>query len=148
MSFQNYSTKDIAIVVCGIPIDPGDYAEEFVRISFGEQAFTMKAGGAGGVTRVFRDNFTATIELTLMYGSPANARLSAQFAGDVASRIGVGPLAITDMLSGTPPTTLMLATNAWIRQMPDLTLGSEAPEVTWMIDTARLSMVLGTNFIG
>lgn len=147
MAFHVYSSKDIVVTLNGVPLDPGGYAEEFVRITYNEDAMTLRMGGAGGATRAHNSNRSARIELSLLSGAVANSTLSAFHAADVATGAGIGVLAIVDMKSlvGGIPTTLFEASHCWVVKYPDVTYGLEAPDFTWILETEELIAAFGTN---
>jgi len=143
MGFKIYDPDQITIVAMGIPIDKGYADGEFVTLDNVEDAFTMKVGTDGEVTRSKTNNKTAIVTLKLMQSADANTALSALHNLDLAAPngAGVGPLLIKDR-SGT---SLWAASKAWIQKPPAVSLDREATPREWQIACADLVRVDGGN---
>jgi len=140
MATYIYDSDRVMFVFAGIPITGGYTDGDFISITVPD-AFTMKVGTSGEVSRSKTRNRTATIELHLMSTSPFNAVLSGIHNADLETSggAGVGEFNVTD-LNGT---STHVAGNAWIVKAPDVTYGAEAVELVWTFNADRL-----TNFVG
>ena len=145
MGAKIYDSKEVTVVVCGIPIDSiGGYADgEFLTIEQAEQDFMSVVGTDGEVSRSKSNNRMATITLSLMQTSTANAALSALNNIDVAAKngAGVGPLMIKDRQG----TALYSASKCWISKPPDVTFDRTATARAWEITCADLVRLDGGN---
>ncbi len=112
----------------------------YVAVERAADGKTMKVGSQGDVAVTKNRNRTGSVTFTLMEGSPTNADLSKVYnddENDVAD--GNGSLMITD-LNGT---TVYKASTAWIRKLPKGEHGNESGNREWVIDCAKLLMVVG-----
>lgn len=146
MALSTYSPQKVAMAIAGIPIDPSDFGQEYIRITYNNDQFSLRVGAGGGATRAQTGDRSATIEVTLKHGSNANTRLSALHNNDLANGTGgIGPFSMALMDSGTPPTHTHKSRNVWVKKFPDVTLGQEGPEYTWVLETDQLESTLGTS---
>ena len=142
-NFHVYDPNEVSIVVCGIPIEGGFADGTFVELEQDSDDFVDVAGTDGDVTRSKTNDRRATITLTLMSSSPANALLSAlnnidRRAGNGA---GVGPCLIKD----NQGTSLHAGEKSWIAKPPTVTYDKTATPRVWKIRVASLERLDGGN---
>ncbi len=113
--------------------------DKFIKASRDEDSFTKHKGVAGEGGRSKNNNRGGTVEFTVLAQSQTNDILSAILAGDELLGTGVGALFLKE-LNGT---TVLAASNAWLKRVPDTERGKEAGEVTWMWDCDDLEMFNG-----
>lgn len=142
--FKNYNPKQVtvsfgAIIVQGFNDGP------FIKTVRNSDAYTVKVGAHGDVTRVRSLDRTGQVTITLLAESPTNDLLSFQANLDEASDAGgaVAPLMIKD-LNGL---TLMIAENAWIMKYPEVEHATDASPREWVLECADLKMVVGGSLV-
>jgi hypothetical protein len=111
----------------------------FIKATRYEDAATLHVGANGDTTRVINRNRSGSVELTFVQGSPANDVLSAILEQDEREGDGVGVLQIVDA-NGT---TVLHATNAWVKKWADVEFASGHSGRTWTIDCAKLDVFIG-----
>lgn len=113
----------------------------FITVERTSEAFTSVAGAGGEVARVRMRDRRGAIKFTLMAVSPVNDLLSAVAALDEATGAGIGPLSIVDG-NGT---TLVVATNAWIKKLPSVEFSKDMPNRDWELECEKLELNVGGN---
>lgn len=111
----------------------------FVKASRDEDAFTKKAGAAGEVVRVRNRNKMGQIEITLLQSSSFNDVFSAAAELDELTGLGIKPFFLKDA-SGT---TLLQATNTWVKKLADGEFAKDATNRVWVLDVAEFQMLIG-----
>jgi hypothetical protein len=141
--FHVYDPNEVSIVVCGIPITGGFAEDTFIEISQDSNDFDDVVGADGDVTRSKTNDRRATITLTLMQSSEANALLSALSNIDrkQSNGAGVGPLMIKD----NQGTALFAGEKSWIAKPPDAAFAKKAGPRAWTIRVADLERFDGGN---
>lgn len=143
MSLKIYDSKEVTVVVAGIPINSGYADGEFIKIEQSDQDFNVVVGTDGEVTRSKTNNRHAKISIILMQSSDGNNLLTALNTLDVnaTNGAGVGPLLIKDMQG----TSLYTAAKCWIAKPPDVSFDREAKPREWLIECDYLVRVDGGN---
>jgi hypothetical protein len=141
--FHIYDPNEVTVVVAGVPIEGGFADGTFIEIVQESDDFVDSIGADGDVTRSKTNDRRATITLTLMQSSEANALLSALSTLDVTASngAGVGPLMIKDN-QGTAKYT---AEKSWVAKPPDAAFDKTAGPRAWKIRAAKLVRVDGSN---
>lgn len=140
--FKNYSPDRITVSFGAILIQ-GFNDGTMIKTTRNEDAYSVKVGGQGDVTRVRSLNKTGQITVTLLAESPTNDLLSAQAIADELSGAAYAPIFVKD-LNGT---TLMAAENAWIMKMPETEHATDASPREWVFECADLTMVVGGSLV-
>lgn len=142
-NFHVYDPNEVTVTVCGIPISGGYADDTFVEVDQDTDDFTDVAGVDGDVTRSKTNDHRATITITLMQSSEANALLSALSNIDkkASNGAGVGPLLIKD----NQGTTLFAGEKSWIAKAPTASFGKQAGPRAWKIRCADLQRFDGGN---
>ena len=112
------------------PID-GWAEDSVISIEEDEEAFKIKKGVKGDITRSKVHGQTALVTLTLMSSSKSNAYLSGIHKLDKSKAGGAGitPILIRDR-NGV---SLFASDKAWIEKAPTVTYGAEASAREWKI---------------
>lgn len=142
-NFHVYDPNEITIMVCGIPIEGGFADGSFVEVDQDSDDFDDVVGTDGDVTRSKTNDRRATVTLTLMQSSEANALLSALNNLDrkQSNGAGVGPLLIKD----NQGTSLYAAEKSWIAKPPTAGFDKKAGPREWKIRVADLERFDGGN---
>jgi len=139
---KNYDPKRFIITFGGIPAT-GFADGTFIAVTSPSQTFTKTVGADGEVARAKGNDNTNEITITLLQTSLFNDYLSNIYKIDKATNQGKLILALAD-LEGT---TVMIWSQAWIRQLPDIDRGKEIGENAWIFDTGQINAVnVGGNF--
>ncbi len=134
-----YDPKEVKIAWNGIDLSDAFAPDTFITISRMEDAFAPSVGASGTVARTHNANKMGTVDLTLMQNAPANNLLaSAALLDETTSADIYSTLTITDP-SGS--VDFVIATDAWIKKIPDVELGADYGTRTWNFDCANLTIV-------
>lgn len=141
MSLNTYSPSDVTVSVAGMHTVVG-YAEgTFIKIMKSARPFEKTRAMNGEISRIYTEDDTFRVELTLMQSSASNNILSMLYNIDAATRVGKFPLFIKD---GRGQTTFLSATT-WVEQLPDVNFGSGMETRTWIFGCADASLMIGGN---
>lgn len=130
MSTKHYDPDQVQTLFSGIPLE-GFAEDAMIDIEWDVEAFKMKRGVDGTVTRSKVLGRTATITIHLMQSSRSNAVLSGIHTQDLLSPggAGVAPLMIRDGNGAS----LFVTDEAWIVSFPSIAYGGEAGPRDWKI---------------
>lgn len=108
-----------------------------------EEMYFLRVGTDGGVGRARNANKSGEFEFKLLQTSRANDMLSALIAANDLINDGliVVPIAVFDG-SGR---SLAVATQCWIKSIPEATFGKEVSERVWVFSAADLKVFHGGN---
>lgn len=116
------------------------YAEgSFIEAERDEDAWTAKAGATGDVVRVRNRNRMGTVKIVIMSESPSNDDLSLFAVEDELAGAGAGELMIKN-LNGS---TLLHASDAWVKKLPSVKFDKDATTREWVFHCAQLDMFVG-----
>jgi hypothetical protein len=118
-------------------VSPSDGS--FIKATRYEDNRSMHVGANGDVTSIINRNRTGSVELALTQGSESNDVLSAILDEDEREGTGVGELQIVDA-NGT---TVLHATNAWIKKWADVEFANGHTARVWTIDCAKFDIFVG-----
>jgi len=138
-SVRTYSPKEISIT-WGEIIFTGFADGDFLAIS-GEDGFESREGSDGSEDRVNKNKLGRNVDITIMKTSITNDALYAAFETDRLSNNGKKPLFIKD-LNGTMQLT---SAQAYIKKIPDTTLGDSAGNITWNFRAPQAVFNPGSN---
>lgn len=141
MSLNTYSPSDVIVSVAGLHTVVGYAGETFIKIIKSARPFEKARAMNGEISRLYTEDSTYRLELTLMQSSPTNNVLSMLYNIDAATRVGKFPLFIKD---GRGQTTFLSATT-WIEQIPDVTFSGGMEMRTWIFGCADASLNIGGN---
>jgi hypothetical protein len=138
MSQKTYDPAQLLFSFAGIPVT-GYAKDTFIEVEYEADAFSDEVGAAGEVVRVKNNDERGTVTVTLMADSQTNDLFSAVAAADRVSGTGVAPL-LGKEFNGT---TAFSSANAWVKKMPKVERGTEAPTVQWVFRCAKLKVFVG-----
>jgi len=139
---KNYSLRNVIILVGGIPVKSQLVKDNPVEIEYDEEQYDLEMGADGEGTRVDNNNKAATVTLTFMSSSDANAFLSAIVLADGPDGAGIFPFALTD----TKGTTKCIAKSAFLTGVPkSFAFSQKTTPRSWKIRTDKLESFVGGN---
>lgn len=141
MALKTYSPSDVSVTLAGMHSVTGFSDGTFIRITKDTKPFSKVRAMDGEVARMYFNDATYTVELTLAQSSSSNNILSMIYNIDSATKMGKFPLFIRD---GRGQTSFLAAT-AWIEEMPDVTFGAELSERVWKLGCSGVSLTIGGN---
>jgi hypothetical protein len=138
----SYNPSEVVVTVGGV-IMSGWSDGDHITARRNEDVSTMRAGNDGGVGRAINPNKSGEFEFKLLQTSGVNDLLSALVNADDLVNGGKSqfPIAVVDG-SGR---SLAVATACWVKSLPELTLGKEVGERTWVFSAADLRLFVGGN---
>lgn len=137
----NYVPESVVFLVAGfIPIT-GFVDGTFIDISKDLVPFSARRTADGTVSRLYNNDQTYTITLTLHNGSSSNDALTKLWQLDEITQRGKFPILIKDN-SGTD---LFFSTSSWIEQVPTLTKSNAVDSRVWVIRSSQAFINIGGN---
>jgi hypothetical protein len=138
----SYDPAQVVVTIGGVIVSGFSDGDSIIARR-AEDSYFIKVGTDGGVARARNANKSGEVEIKLLQTSGANAALSALVATDDLTNEGLGvfPIAIFDG-SGL---SLAAATQCWIKQVPEMVMGKEVSDRTWVFYAADLRIFHGGN---
>jgi hypothetical protein len=138
----SYDPSQVIVSIGGVTLS-GFSDGDAIIARRSEDAYSMRAGNDGGVGRARNPNMSGEFEFKLLQTSAVNAALSALVATDDLTNQGLPtfPISIFDG-SGA---SLAVASACWIKTVPEMTMGKEVGERTWVFSAADLRLFFGGN---
>ncbi len=134
-----FDPADLVIAFNGIEIS-GYVQDTFVNVTWDSQAWEDEGGALGDTARYRNRDARATVELTIMQGSPTNDALSAMHVTDKQFGTGRGPFLLKHLGGGTS----IKSERAWIIKPPDTGFaGNAGTPRTWQIRLAKAEEFIG-----
>jgi hypothetical protein len=129
---MTYDPKKVIITLGGVPIN--GYADgSFVQVDPNSETWTKKVGADGEVSRSLSNDNTHTVQITLKQTSLSNAYLRTVYKADKLTGLGMLPLSITDLNTGTP----RFWPQAWRNTDPSDGRAKEETDMQWTIHTGQ-----------
>lgn len=136
-----YSPEEINILVAGIVPLTGLAAGSFLTISKNTQPFTAQRTSDGDVARIYHNDNTYSISITLHQGSDDNEILNKLSSFDKTTLKGKFPLLIKDLIG----TSFFYSTTTWIENEPDQEFGDTLGTRTWVLRSSQAITNIGGN---
>ena len=137
----NYCPESVIILVAGfIPIE-GYVDGTFVEVSKDILPFSSRRTADGTVSRLYNNDQTYTITLTLHNGSKSNDVLTKLWQLDEITQRGKFPLLIKDN-SGSD---LFFSTTSWIESTPTMTKSNSVDSRVWTLRSSQAVINHGSN---
>jgi len=138
----SYDPSQVIVTVGGIILS-GFSDGDSITAKRDEDNYFVRVGTDGGVARARNANKMGEFEFRLLQTSKANDLLSALVSTNdlVNDGLAVIPIGIVDG-SGR---SLAVATQCWIKTLPELVLGKEVTERVWVFSAADLKIFYGGN---
>ncbi len=137
-----YNPAEVVVTVGGVILS-GFSDGDHIIARRNEDVSSMRAGNDGGVGRSINPNKSGEFEFKLLQTSMANDLLSTLVNADDLVNGGKSqfPIAVLDG-SGR---SLAVATQCWVKTLPEMTFGKETGERVWVFSAADLKMLVGGN---
>ncbi len=136
----SYDPSQVICIVGGLILS-GFSGGDMVIARRAEDMYFTKVGADGGVARARNANKMGEFEFKLLQTSQVNDLLSTLLATDDLTNDGsvVIPIAVTDG-SGR---SLAVATQCWIKSIPEATFSKEVSDRVWVFSAADLKIFHG-----
>lgn len=141
MALFSYCPEEVNVLVAGfIPIT-GFVDGTFINITKDVMPFTSVRTPDGTVSRMYNNDQTYTIEISLYNGSQTNDVLTKLWQIDEITQVGKFPILVKDN-SGTD---LFFSTTTWIEQTPSMAKSSTVDTRTWVLRSSQAVINFGGN---
>lgn len=140
-SIFNYNPDEVKVVVAGLMNLDGFIDGTFINISKDVVPFSSVRLPDGTVSRLYNNDQTYTVRLTLHSGSGSNDFLTKLWYLDEITQRGKFPLMIKD-LSGSD---LFFSTSTWVEQPPAIVKSANVDARTWILKSSSALINIGGN---
>lgn len=140
-SIFNYNPDQVKVVVAGLMNLDGFIDGTFINISKDVVPFSSVRLPDGTVSRLYNNDQTYTVRVTLHSGSGSNDFLTKLWYLDEITQRGKFPLMIKD-LSGSD---LFFSTNTWVEQPPAIVKSANVDARTWVLKSSSAVINIGGN---
>lgn len=137
----NYRPDDVICLLGGILQVEGFVEGTFISINKDMMPFTSIKTADGQMGRLYQNDQTYTIVITLHAGSPSNDVLTKFWQLDEISQRGKFPLLFKDP-SGSD---LFFSTNTWVEQLPTLSKSASIDQRVWVLRSSQAVINIGSN---
>ena len=141
MKLGTYSPEDVNILVAGIVPITGLAAGSFVTISKNMQPFSAQRTSDGQVARLYNNDQTYTITITLHSAAESNDVLTKLSLLDQTLLKGIFPLLIKDVKG----TSFFFSTSTWIEAEPDQEFSDQISTRIWTLRSSQAISNIGSN---
>lgn len=141
MALFSYCPEEVNVLVAGFLPIKGFVDGTFINITKDVMPFSSARTPDGTVSRLYNNDQTYTIELSLYNGSQDNDILTKLWQLDEITQRGKFPLLIKDN-SGTD---LFFSTTSWIEQVPSMTKSASVDTRTWVLRSSQAIINIGGN---
>lgn len=137
----SYSPEEVTILLAGFIAVEGYVEDVFVDLSKDIVPFKSVRTADGMISRIYDNDSTYTLRLTLMSTSKTNDVLTKLWQLDELTQRGKFPVFIKDK-SGS---SLFFSPTAWIEGIPSMSLSEKIESRTWVIRCASGVLNVGGN---
>lgn len=141
MSIFNYCPDEVNVLLAGFINISGFVDGTFVDISKDVVPFSSVRTADGTVARMYNNDQTYTITLTLHCGSSSNDLLTKLWQLDEITQKGKFPLLIKDF-SGSD---LFFSTTTWIEGVPTISKSNGIDSRIWVLRSSQAVINVGGN---
>lgn len=141
MSIFNYCPDEVNVLLAGFINISGFVDGTFVDISKDIVPFSSVRTADGTVARMYNNDQTYTITLTLHCGSSSNDLLTKLWQLDEITQKGKFPLLIKDF-SGSD---LFFSTTTWIEGIPSISKSNGIDSRIWVLRSSQAVINVGGN---
>lgn len=141
MSIANYCPDEVNVLLAGFINISGFVDGTFVDISKDVVPFSSVRTADGTVARMYNNDQTYTITLTLHCGSSSNDLLTKLWQLDEITQKGKFPLLIKDF-SGSD---LFFSTTTWIEGVPTISKSNGIDSRVWVLRSSQATINVGGN---
>lgn len=136
-----YIPESVVLLLAGIYPVRGFVDGTFIEVTKDVVPFTSRRTSDGTVSRLYNNDQTYAIDITLHNGSEANDFLTKLWQLDELTQRGKFPVMIKDP-SGSD---LFFSTTTWIEGIPPLVKSSGISERTWTLRSSQAIINIGSN---
>lgn len=137
----NYCPDEVSCLIGGILPVSGFIDGTFISVTKDLVPFSSGRTADGMIGRIYNNDQTYTITLTLHCGSPSNDVLTKFWQLDEISQKGKFSLFVKDR-SGSD---LLFSTNTWIEGLPTMSKSSGIDTRTWVLRSSQAIINYGSN---
>lgn len=137
----NYCPDEVSCLIGGILPVSGFIDGTFITVTKDLVPFSSGRTADGMVGRIYNNDQTYTITLTLHCGSPSNDVLTKFWQLDEISQKGKFSLFVKDR-SGSD---LLFSTNTWIEGLPTMSKSSSVDTRVWILRSSQAVINYGSN---
>lgn len=136
-----YIPEEVSVLLCGFFPMEGFVDGTFISVNKDMVPFSTQRSTDGMVSRVYNNDQTYTIELTVLSGSTSNTFLTKLWQIDEITQRGKFPMLVKDG-SGSD---LFFSTNTWIEGIPSLVKSNDFEPRTWILRSSQAVINIGSN---
>ena len=136
---KDYDPKKVTVNLGG-HIAQGFADGTFISVSRNNQTWNLVSGASGETARAKSNDFSGTIEITLLQTSETNDFLAGKMLADE------GPLNAGKFAFGiidANGTTIVGAAECWVQQPPTIEYGKDLGDRVWTLEAGQLIMKPG-----
>lgn len=137
----NYAPDQVSCLIGGILPVSGFVDGTFISVTKDLVPFSSGRSSDGMVGRIYNNDQTYTITLTLHCGSPSNDVLTKFWQLDEISQKGKFSLFVKDR-SGSD---LLFSTNTWIEGLPTMSKSTSVDTRVWVLRSSQAIINYGSN---
>lgn len=137
----SYSPQDVTVLVAGFIQIKGFIDGSFVTVSKDVQPFKIQRTSDGQIARLYDNDSTYTVNITLHQASDSNDVMNKLWQLDAITQRGKFPITIKDELG----TSFFFASSCWIETLPALEYSTEITSRTWVIRCSQGIINVGGN---
>lgn len=141
MAIFNYCPDEVNVLLAGFINISGFVDGTFVNISKDVVPFSSVRTADGTVARMYNNDQTYTVTLTLHCGSNSNELLTKLWQLDEITQRGKFPLLVKDF-SGSD---LFFSTTTWVEGVPDITKSNGVDSRVWVLRSSQATINVGGN---
>lgn len=141
MAIANYCPDNVNVLLAGFIPLTGFVDGTFVQISKDAMPFQSVRTADGVVSRLYSNDQTYTISLTLHSASKGNDALTKLWQIDEITQRGKFPLLVKDS-SGSD---LFFSTTTWVEQVPAISKSTGIEGRTWVLRSSQAVINVGGN---
>lgn len=138
---NTYSPSDVLVTLAGMHTVTGFADGTFIEIRKEGRPFLKQRTMDGETARIYNEDQTFQVRLTLMQSSSSNNILSMLYNVDLATRMGKFPLIIKD----TSGSTTFIGMTTWIEEIPEVKFASTLSTYTWTFGCSDAIITVGGN---
>ena len=141
-SFGTYIPEEVVVLIAGILPVEGFLDGTFITVDKDVMPFVSVRTPDGTVSRLYNNDQTYTVQLTLHSGSSSNDVLTKFWQLDEITE-GRGKFAL--MIKDNSGSDLFFSTNTWIEQVPTMAKSNGVDGRTWTLRSAFAVTNFGSN---
>lgn len=133
---ETYSFLHHTLHVAGMPISGFASGDDVLSVAYRNDGIEDETGADGEMMAIISADKSASIKVKLLYTSLSNDWLEKQYSLFLQGRIRTIPVSLFNTRTGKGE----VATNGYIKKIPDKTLGKKAGSMEWEIVVPKLAV--------